>query len=517
MSTEVDPLILIVDDSPQNLQVAGEILGRQNFRIALAQSGKDALAFLETQKADLILLDIMMPGIDGFKVCQQLKENIETRFIPVIFLTARAQIEDIVRGFELGGADYLTKPFNDLELLARVKSQLELQKLQDMLRNKNRKLLEEIRLRRQREKDLIDYEKGRYVSVLIGGVAHEFNNLLQVVLGYGELVLDTLDQGSEEKELQDSLIYAGKKAAQIVEQLLFFADRPDKKLLEKLDLKGFFLDRISLFKGVFPEDIDFDFELPENKVFVMADRAELAQIMINIFLNSSKALKEKGVIRVKVSQKSDSANFVSIEVFDNGCGISDDLAEKVFDPFVTSFPKNGVGLGLSLVKAVVKRLGGYVELKSYPQNGTSCRICLPIIRVEASDSSQTRISQSARGKNKDISVLLVEDEESVLFLERKILENDGFKVFCATDGDEGLKLFKDNCEQIEIALLDVGLPGKSGIEIGKILEAEGKTVIYCTAYTDKLFDELADKHFVLQKPFKKDEIISIIYKAVQEL
>ncbi len=162
MKQEENSLILIVDDTPHNLQVAGEILGRQGYGIALAQGGSEALAFVENNKPDLILLDIMMPEIDGFRVCQTLKENIETRSIPVIFLTARAQVEDIVKGFELGGADYLVKPFNDRELVARVRSHLELVRLQEILRNKNRKLVEEIRLRKQREKDFVNRKSGRF-------------------------------------------------------------------------------------------------------------------------------------------------------------------------------------------------------------------------------------------------------------------------------------------------------------------------------------------------------------------
>jgi len=126
--------ILIVDDNLKNLQITAKILKDKGFAISLAQSGQSALTQIEQQKPDLILLDIMMPGMDGFEVCIILKENKETKDIPVIFLTAKTETEDIVRGFELGGADYITKPFNKDELFARVNNHIQLKRIRDLLK-----------------------------------------------------------------------------------------------------------------------------------------------------------------------------------------------------------------------------------------------------------------------------------------------------------------------------------------------------------------------------------------------
>lgn len=531
MNSEESSLILIVDDTPHNLQVAGEILSREKFSIALAQSGADALKFLEKRKPDLILLDIMMPEMDGFKVCQYLKENLETRFIPIIFLTARAQIEDIVKGFELGGADYLTKPFNDKELVARVKAQLELVKLQEMLRNKNRKLLEEIRLRKQREQDLIDYEKGRYVNVLVGGIAHEFNNLLQIILGYGELVAENLSQNSDLLNLQTSVLEAGNKAARMVEQLMLFSDRRPGKNLEKVELTRFIEDRMSLFRGIFPEDIDFKFSLPSQSLMIMADQAELAQVMVNLFLNSCDALGKQGQIEVSVKKYSATPDFAEkhkqkagnefalIEVRDNGKDMEEAQLEKVFDPFVTFHQLNGIGLGLSVVKAVIKRLSGVVELSSTPGNGTSCKLFLPLSEIQIQPGNFFRYDPEKEfSPGNGELILLAEDEETVLFLEKKILEHEGYRVIEARNGDEAIDIFSRHADEISLVLLDIGMPIKSGIQAGKEIEALGFKVpiAYCTAYTDKVFDEIADKGIILQKPFKRNEIISLIKETIHK-
>lgn len=128
------PLVLIVDDVPKNLQVLGNILRKENYNIAAATSGKQALDMVDKILPDLILLDIMMPDIDGFEVCEKLKSAPRVKDIPVIFLTAKTSTEDIVKGFEVGAVDYLTKPFNSAELLARANTHIELKQARDIER-----------------------------------------------------------------------------------------------------------------------------------------------------------------------------------------------------------------------------------------------------------------------------------------------------------------------------------------------------------------------------------------------
>lgn len=126
-------LILTVDDKPQNLQFLGKLLSNNGYEVAMAQSGVQALKFVRTELPDLILLDIMMPEMDGYKVCEKLKAEPPTRHIPVIFLTARSDAQDIAKGFEAGGVDYVTKPFHSVELLARIKTHIELKTLRSLL------------------------------------------------------------------------------------------------------------------------------------------------------------------------------------------------------------------------------------------------------------------------------------------------------------------------------------------------------------------------------------------------
>lgn len=138
---EKQPLVLIVDDVAKNLQLLGNILKKENYRIAAANNGKQAVAIASDINPDLILLDVMMPEMDGFEACGKLKNIPETKDIPIIFLTAKVETEDMIKGFKAGAVDYVTKPFNSYELLARVKTHLELKISRDLLEKKN-KLLE---------------------------------------------------------------------------------------------------------------------------------------------------------------------------------------------------------------------------------------------------------------------------------------------------------------------------------------------------------------------------------------
>lgn len=170
---EQKSLILIVDDVPENLQVLGTILETKNYEIALASNGQQALDLIDDIQPDLILLDIMMPELDGFEVCRKLKNSETTEKIPIIFLTAKTDTDDIVKGFELGAADYVTKPFNACELLARVHTNLELKKV---------------------EHERIQKEKLQGVIEMAGAVCHEINQPMQVVCGYSDLLLEDISK-----------------------------------------------------------------------------------------------------------------------------------------------------------------------------------------------------------------------------------------------------------------------------------------------------------------------------------
>lgn len=218
------PLILLVDDIPQNIQILHEILSEENYSFAIAASGQETFAILEKKLPDLILLDIMLEDTDGFEICRQLKETARTADIPVIFLTARVRLEDKVKGFQLGAVDYITKPFEEAEVIARVHTHLQLKRSTDIIRDynkqleaanrelskKNQQIFEQKKelegsykkLKRSQE-ELVELEKRNAIMAMAVTTNHELNQPLTVMQGYLELLKNSFESpGLSEKQLK---------------------------------------------------------------------------------------------------------------------------------------------------------------------------------------------------------------------------------------------------------------------------------------------------------------------------
>src|SRR5437773_7952410 len=196
--------VLIVDDITKNLQVVGTILRQAGYAVTPATSGAEALEGVREQLPDLILLDLMMPEMDGLEVCRRLKADSTTRQIPVIFLTASNEMEHLVKGFEVGAVDYVTKPFNAPELLARVRTHLELKQARDLIVRNG------LELRRLNE------EKNEFMGI----AAHDLRSPLNAVKGYSEMVLEDPALGRENGELRQRMHEAAARMAERVQNLL---------------------------------------------------------------------------------------------------------------------------------------------------------------------------------------------------------------------------------------------------------------------------------------------------------
>tara|TARA_R110000868_G_scaffold65534_9_gene195932 strand:+ start:807 stop:1865 length:1059 start_codon:yes stop_codon:yes gene_type:complete len=200
---QVDQLsrILVVDDVANNIQVAMNILREDNYELSYAMSGNDALALMRTQSFDLILLDVMMPDIDGFEVCKRIRMDLKHRDVPVIFLTARADVDSVVRGFELGGVDYIVKPFHAAELLARVRTHLELHTAKALLQKHNISLRQKVELTERRllsELEQTQLEMIHILTELMEFTSDETGRHIKRVAEYSQLLAQLHNSLTEE-------------------------------------------------------------------------------------------------------------------------------------------------------------------------------------------------------------------------------------------------------------------------------------------------------------------------------
>ncbi len=362
--------VLIVDDIPENLQVISNILYPEGLGISIATNGKEALEVVSMKSFDLILLDISMPEMDGFEVCDRLKQDTKTQNIPIIFLTARIQPKDIIRGFEVGAVDYVTKPYNTAELVARVFTHLELKKSRDLISNQNQELRQ---LNATRDK-------------LFSIISHDLKSPIATSVGFAKLLIDQFDNYDKEKIKRSlDLIYAStKQGLNLLETLLEWSKAQTGKLNwnpQRVNLKEIVDENIALLNNIaLDKNIVQKSSIQEN-LFVFADFHMLSTVIRNLLMNALKFTKRKGEVIVSANKVDN--NHVEVNVKDTGIGIRKENLKKLFrnDMFyMTKGTENekGSGLGLSLCKEFVEKNGGKIWAESEYKQGSAFKFTVPV-------------------------------------------------------------------------------------------------------------------------------------------
>jgi signal transduction histidine kinase len=346
------PRILVVDDNETSLELLATKLEAEGYEVEKGKNGLEGLEKAEAFHPDLIMLDIMMPRMDGYEVCRRLKAKEETRYIPIVMLTARTELEDKMLGLELGAEDYMTKPYSLLEVSARVKSLLRMRELQKKLR---------------------DSEKMAALGEMAGGIAHEVRNPLVTIGGLARRLHE--HQADEEHRLYAQKIIEG------VERLERMCKRIDEYMgilvsnLEHGDINTVITNALEDMKDhIVKKDIDVVTRLTDKPVMLNMDPTNLKIAICNIVQNSIDAINGKGEIRVGTELK-DGTLLVSIS--DNGCGMEEKDIRKIFHPFHTSKMK-GAGLGLTISYRIIHDHGGDIKVASKKGEGTTITISLPI-------------------------------------------------------------------------------------------------------------------------------------------
>jgi DNA-binding response OmpR family regulator len=364
------PKILVVDDQPVNVKLLQRKLERAEMESIIAYRGSEAIDLARQHLPDVILLDVMMPEMDGFEVCQKLKEDEKTKDIPIIFITAKTSREGKLRGLGYGAADYITKPIDLDETLARINTQLRIQE--------NHR--ENLELSRR----LGEIRQQAAVGHVIEGIAHNLNNLLGVVVGYLDLLRASYDN-PERLERSSSQLESGiRRMTQIVRQLTTVAefDRV-RKSLHSLDV--IIENAIERFKEehkietevvLINMEPDLDFETNQEML-----EGAISRLLINAWESYGRMRPLPESRRLTIESSVVSVNehrMVKIEVNDDGCGLPEKLRDSLFDPFVTTEPSVGRGMGLTIARHSLRSLGGDVRLESRSTGGTSAVILHPI-------------------------------------------------------------------------------------------------------------------------------------------
>ncbi|MCG8701366.1 MAG: hybrid sensor histidine kinase/response regulator [Bacteroidales bacterium] len=363
--------ILIVDDLAKNIQIVANLLKPFDYRILFAQNGVKALKIIDEETVDLVLLDVMMPEIDGFEVCKRIKSMPGKKDIPIIFLTAKTDIDSITTGFQLGGVDYVTKPFNNEELMARIHTHLSLRSSYKTIADQNVELTE------------LNAVKDKFFSIIAHDLRNPFNALLVLTeilkTRYGEM------ESSEAQQMIDMLYDSTKEGYELLDNLLTWS-RSQRNRLEfnpvLLDIRDIIQGNVQLLTNLArSKEIQLQVNV-DREYQVMSDQNMIDTVIRNLVTNAIKFTPTGGLITISVITNEDE---IIVTVKDTGVGISPENLSKLFkidsghSTLGTSNEK-GTGLGLVLCKEFIDKHEGRIWVESELNKGSEFKFSLPAVK-----------------------------------------------------------------------------------------------------------------------------------------
>ncbi|AWI09175.1 response regulator [Ereboglobus luteus] len=370
--------ILVVDDQPVNVQLLKRKLEREGLQVATAHSGQEALDVVARARPSLILLDVMMPDMDGIEVCRRLQAAECTRAIPVIFVTARGAREHKIEGLSMGAVDYITKPVDLDEMVARVRTQLRLISI-------NREMAD-------LQKRLAEARRAALIGAVTQGIEHNLNNMLAVVLGYVDLMKLQYNRPELVKSNATNVESAVKRIAGVIKQLnqLVVRTRPP---VTRVSLQTLIGNSIARYQDAFgiTAPVAVSNPLGEMEVDVHVESFEdiLGKLLINAWesygfpgADVDGASARPITLTVSPAKLAQGGDAFRISVEDQGRGISPEIRDHMFEPFVSTKQNVGVGMGLSIARHTLRTLGGDLIMSDREGGGTVATLICPVRQEE---------------------------------------------------------------------------------------------------------------------------------------
>jgi two-component system, cell cycle sensor histidine kinase and response regulator CckA len=402
------------------------------------------------------------------------------------------------------------------------------------LERANAALLRDMQEQRRLEEQLRQAQKMEGIGTLAGGIAHDFNNILNIIKGYASLIEQHPSADEKISESVSVIDESIERGASVVRQLLTLARKTESSLVS-VDVNDIVSPFANLLKQTFPKTIDVSLELRPKLPAVMADPNQITQALLNLSVNARDAMPNGGKLKLRTkvldggqAQKTvpRASFYVCIEVADTGTGIEDSIRNRIFEPFFTTKGVGeGTGLGLAMVYGIVKNHNGFVNVESESKRGTIFRLYIPVapseekaIPHEANGTAKVSGPERSKGQR---TLLLAEDEQAMVLLLKRTLSNHGYHVLAALDGEEAIDIYRRHKDEIDVVLLDIGLPKVAGWEVILKLKEENPNVnvVVASGYIDPAFK--AKMHQVgvndfIPKPYTPDTIIEALQAILEK-
>lgn len=506
--------ILVVDDMATNRLLVRAALNPADYTILEAEDGESALRVLNEHSVDVVLLDVNMPGMNGFEVCRKIRQIEDMRLLPVIMLTSEEDSDSVVNGINSGATDYLTKPFHPSELMARLAAAAE----------RNR-LSSELMLAR-RAAESASQSKSTFLSTM----SHEIRTPMNVIIGLSHLCLQTrLDK--TQNSYVEKIHHAAKSLLDIINDVLDFSRIEAGKLElaeENFNLQNC-LDRVDSLIGYLARDkgLSFEISIPEEiPFFLYGDAVRLGQILINLAGNAVKFTEHGSVVIIAgVEERSRNHVRLKFSIRDTGIGLSSGQIERLFESYQqadkTTYHKyGGSGLGLVISRKLVEMMQGRIWVESEPGQGTVFHFTARFgIGKQISDNLAQKAAElaAARERLKGAHVLIVEDNSFNQLVVKDLLELVGAVTATAGNGQEALEHLASG--KFDLILMDTQMPVMDGLEaarrIRKKPELAGQRIIAMTGNVtleDREQCLTAGMNDFIPKPIDPDSMYLILAK-----
>ncbi len=502
-----DPInILIVDDEPKNLTVLETILSEPGYRLVRSETADQALLALVGAEFALLILDIRMPGMNGFELAQMIKERKKTARVPIIFLTAYYnEDQHVLEGYGTGAVDYLHKPVNPAILRSKVAVFADLYRKNREVESANRALFAEIAERRRVEERLRELndnleqrvsdrtealrESDRRKDEFLATLAHELRNPLAPVRNAVQIIHLKTPSTPELKLAKEVIERQMRSMTQLIDGLMDLS-RINRGKIDlkkgKIELAQVFQEAIEASRPLVEEKgHEFVIRLAEEPIWLHGDLTRLAQVFLNLLNNAAKFTGPGG--KIELSCERQGAEVV-VSVKDNGIGISAAHQQSVFQMFsqvegALSRSQGGLGIGLNLVKQFVELHGGRVTVQSAGLNrGSEFLVHLPVMTEAQAGPAVKNEGEAPIVPPSKLNVLVVDDNRDAALSLRMLIGMSGNTVCLAHDGEEAVEAAR--VHRPDVVLCDIGLPKMNGYDVAKAIrrEAWGRTM-YLVAVT----------------------------------